>query len=427
MASETENDQKLRCRIALEALRNGVPNREAVRMLGCSQPDAERRFEELLRKATDRHDPPASAVGMLVSGDFGTGKSHLLTHLEHQALSRGFICSKVAISKETPLYDLGKVFKSAIDNGRMPDHSGRLIEELGQALKPDSQRYASFFKWAHETESNGLSPMFPASLIVHERSNDLELNSAIENFWAGDRILKGKVTSGLTHVGQRRNYTFNMPKAADLPPQRLRFIIELIKAAGYKGWVVLLDEIELVAQYSQLQRGRSYAELSRWLGQMNSRSYPGLAVVGTVTGDFALEIINPDGAKKDRDYVTERLKTKYGHLIDASATGMTLLESQSVPLNELSDDDVRDTMEKLRQMYSTAYDWNAPALPTLARGAGYQNRMRYRVRTSINEWDLRRLYPDYAPDTAVQEFHHSYEENTDLEKTTKDDTDNLPW
>lgn len=33
---------------ALEGLRNGVPNRDAVHALGCNQEDAERRFLELL-------------------------------------------------------------------------------------------------------------------------------------------------------------------------------------------------------------------------------------------------------------------------------------------------------------------------------------------------------------------------------------------
>ena len=426
MPSQAKNTQAHSCRAALEALRNGVPNSEAVKRRGCKQPEAEKRFENLLGAAANEDD----ALGMLVSGEFGSGKSHLLTHLEHLALSRGFVCSKVAISKETPLYDLGKVFKSAMDNGRMPDHSGRLIEELGQSLRPNSEGYANFFEWAHNTEANGLSQMFPASLIVHERSNDLELNSEIENFWAGDRILKGKITGGLAHIGQRRNYTFNMPKAAELPPQRTRFIIELIKTAGYKGWVVLLDEIELTAQYSLLQRGRSYAELSRWLGQTSGQRYPGLVVVGTVTGDFALEIISPDGSKKDRDYVAPRLEARYNHLVSVAETGMRLIEYECIPLNEPTDDDVHDTMERLREIYSTAYGWDAPKLPTQERGAGYQNRMRYKVRTSINEWDLLRLYPDYAPDTDVREFHHTYEENKDLEKTTKDDADDytsVPW
>ena len=119
----------------------------------------------------------------------------------------------------------------------MPDRNGRLIEELGQALKPDSLEYTNFFQWANETKSNGLSQIFPASLLVHERSTDLELNSEIENFWAGDRILISRVKSGLRQIGQMKSYSFRAPKAADLPPQRLRFLVELVKAAGYKdGW-----------------------------------------------------------------------------------------------------------------------------------------------------------------------------------------------
>ena len=333
MLANVEEHRSLSYRRALEALRNGVPNSEAVKMLGCNQPKAENQFKDLLTRAADSDNPPSGALGMLVSGDFGTGKSHLLTHLEHQALSQGFVCSKVAISKETPFYDLGKMFKSAVDNGRMPNRNGRLIEELGQALKPDSLGYANFFQWANETKFNGLSQMFAASLLVHERSMDLELNTEIENFWAGDRILISRVKRGLRQIGQMKSYSFRAPKAADLPPQRLRFVVELIKAAGYKGWVVLLDEIELVGSYSILQRGRSYAELARWLGHASGETYPGLVVVGTVTGDFASEIISPGGTKKDRDYVAAKLETRHGDKVDRAVSGMNLLERTCMPLN----------------------------------------------------------------------------------------------
>ena len=427
MGIHAENNT-LTSRRALEALRNGVPNREAVKILGCSQPETEGRFEEMLAHAADRDNVPDRALGMLVSGDFGSGKSHLLTHLEQQALSQGFVCSKVAISKETPLYDLGKVFKSAVDNGRMPNRAGRLIEELGHVLNPRSQEYDNeydnFVVWANDTESNGLSQMFPASLRVHEESRDLELNSEIENFWAGDRILISKVKNGLKQIGQFQSYSFRAPKAAELPPQRLRFVIELIKAAGYKGWVVLLDEIELVGSYSLLQRGRSYAELARWLGQAVDDPYSGLVTVGAVTDDFASAIISPDG-KKDRDYVGPRLARtdRYKNIEARAETGMRLLEREVIPLKQPTDTEVRETAEKLRQIYSTAYDWDPPALQVEARGAGYQNRMRYKVRASINEWDLLRLYPDYSPETEGDEFRHTYEENADLERESKDEDD----
>ena len=167
----------LTARLAVEALRNGVPNREAVRELGCNQPRAEQRFVDMLEGTADAQNRPGAAPGMLVSGDFGAGKSHLLEHLKHLALSRNFVCSRVAISKETPLYDLGKVFSSAMESGRIPDRAGRFIEELSLAIEQKSARYEAFSRWAEEAASNGLlSPIFPASLRVYERSDDFELN-----------------------------------------------------------------------------------------------------------------------------------------------------------------------------------------------------------------------------------------------------------
>ncbi len=421
MAAHSDGNSTLTYRLAVEALRSGVPNREAVRILGCNQPRAEGRFDGMLTSVMDADN----SVGMLVSGDFGSGKSHLLAHLEDQALSQNFVCSKVAISKETPLYDLGKVYKSAMENGRMPSRSGRLIEELAQAMKPASEEYAAFFRWANSAASSGLiSPMFPASLIVHERSRELDLNAEIESFWAGDRILVSRVKNGLRQIGQQQNFTFRAPKAAELPPQRLRFAIELIKGAGYRGWVILLDEIELIGSYSILQRGRSYAELARWMGQDVNEAYPSLVVVGTVTDDFASYIISPDGAKKDHDYMGPKLQdsSRYSSIAARAETGMRLLERECEPLSPPNDDDVSATVEKLRQLYSDAYDWEAPPLEGKAGGAGFQGRMRYKVRASINEWDLLRLRPGSQPHTVSEEFILTYEENTDLERESQADS-----
>ena len=51
---------------------------------------------------------------------------------------------------------------------------------------------------------------------------------------------------------------------------------------------------------------------------------------------------------------------------------------------------------------------------------GYQNRMRYKVRAAIYQWDLLPLYPDCRPETEGQEFRHTYEENADLERVSKE-------
>ena len=421
MAASPPNE--LAARLAVEALRNGVPNREAVRELGCNQPRVEQRFVQMLEGTEDVQNRPSADSGMLVSGDFGSGKSHLLEHLEHLALSRNFVCSRVAISKETPLYDLGKVFSSAMENGRIPNRGGRFIEEISLAIDPRSARYEALSRWADETMSNGvMSPVFPASLLVYERSDDFELNGDIESFWAGDRIQIAKLRAGLRQIGEASTYRFRAPKAADLPPQRLRFAVELIKGVGYRGWVVLLDEIELMGSYSILQRGRSYAEVARWMGLAQGERYPGLIVIGAVTEDFAAAIISPDGQKKDRDYVRPRLEqsARYAALGARAESGMRLLEQGCVALDPPSDDDVKATMETLRRLYQRAYDWEPPVHEASAGGAGFQGRMRYKVRTAINEWDLLRLHPTYQPDTEIEGFDTRYEENADLEHEARD-------
>ena len=418
---DAANSQATKYRLALEALRSGVPNREAVRALECRQPQADARFTEMLNRAESAGDPsapPNTHAGMLVAGDFGAGKSHLLTHFQNRALARGFVCSKVVISKETPLYDLGKVFVSAVENGQIQERGGRLIEELAQTLKPDSDSYAAFFRWANAKADDGtLHPIFPASLIVHERAGDLDLNVKIESFWAGERLGVRDLRGGLRSIGQERNFKFRAPRVADLPPQRLRFLIELIKAAGCKGWVVLIDEIELIGSYSILQRGRSYAETARWMGQATYDAYPGLAVVGAVTDDFASANISPDGARKDRDYIRPRLENNARHaaLAPLAETGMRLLERGFISLTPPTDEDVKDVLERLRRLYSLAYGWDAPPLSDSASGAGYRGRMRYKVRAAINQWDLRRLNLG-NPETVGDEYRHGYEEDPDLER-----------
>ena len=91
-----------------------MPNGDAVAVLGCNQPAVEREFNSMLARVSGESNIADSGLGMLVAGEFGAGKSHLLSYLETQALQQNFVCSRVVISKETPLFDMEKVFKAAV-------------------------------------------------------------------------------------------------------------------------------------------------------------------------------------------------------------------------------------------------------------------------------------------------------------------------
>lgn len=419
MVAQTANG-KLNNRRALEALRNGVPNGDAVAVLGCNQPWVERLFNEMLSEVTGEGQGTEGAQGMLVAGEFGSGKSHLLGYLELQALSQNFVCSRVVISKETPLFDVDKIYRAVVENAKVPGVTGQMVEEIAQKLDPNSHSYGEFFRWANRND-NGLHRILPATLMVHERDNDPELLNRINWFWSGERIDLKPVRDGLRHVGQLQNYPFRAPVSRDMPPQKLRFVLGLIKAAGYRGWVILLDEIELVANYSVLQRARSYAEIARWMGQTAEEKYPGLVVVGTMTTDLPVVVLDD---KEDRDKAVPRLRARGGEadLLTAvrAEAGIRLLEHGVRNLAEPDGDMLLSLYGQLRTIHSEAYDWDAPHI-NHDIGSGIPSRIRSYVRRWINEWDLRRLYPDTEPDIEETELTFSYEEDTTLEQAHSED------
>src|SRR4030042_2397429 len=113
-------DEQVKNRRAIEALRNGVPNRDAVAVLGCNQPEIEDKFRRQLQNTRDMITDGRPNEGMLVAGDFGSGKSHLLEYLMHLALEQNFVCSKIVISKETQLYDPIKLYRAAAESAIVP-------------------------------------------------------------------------------------------------------------------------------------------------------------------------------------------------------------------------------------------------------------------------------------------------------------------
>jgi hypothetical protein len=399
---------------ALEALRNGVPNRDAVQALGSHQTAVEQKFVALL----DALKQDSLPEGILLSGGFGSGKSHLLEYLEHKALLANCVCSRIVVSKETPLFDLGKVFKSAVEQATVPGRTGQAIQEIAHMLRPGSDRYAEFYRWA-TAKTSGLPEVFAASLFVHERlGNDPELVEEMTSFWAGDRLTVARVKEGLRKLGASKVFDVRPVKVKDLGLPRFAFASRLIRAAGFAGWVLLIDEVELVGRYSRLQRARSYAEVARWLG--TGDGHPGgIGAVMAITDDFTLAVLQQ---KSDRDLIGEILQRKatseYQAMVESAERGMKLIERNALPLAPPDSSVLIATHNGLRSIHAKAFDWSPPELSVGVQSL--QRPMRSYVRRWLNEWDLRRLYPDATVDIVEQDIGVGYEEDHDLEVSSDD-------
>ena len=283
-------DEQVRNRRAIEALRNGVPNRDAVTVLGCNQPEIEDKFRSQLQKTKQAIANGGKNEGIMIAGEFGAGKSHLLEYLMHLALEQNFVCSKVVISKETPLFDPLKLYRAAVGSAVVPGKRGSVMTEIATGLKFNSDLYADFYQWIHQKAA--LNSRFAASLFLFERMpNDPELRNRIIRYWSGDKMGAGEIKKYLKACREPVTYKIDSITGKELALQSFKFAARLIMAAGYSGWVLLIDEVELVSRYSLMQRAKSYAELARWMGKLEESNYAGLAVVSSITADFQSKVL----------------------------------------------------------------------------------------------------------------------------------------
>ena len=309
-------------RRAIEALRAGVPSRDAVAVLGTGQTAIEDRVDALLADAQD-----GRPGGVLLGGGFGAGKSHLLEHLARLALDRGFAVSRVVISKETPLHDPVKVFQAAAASAVTVHGSGPAIAEAAAEVDLDARGYAELRLWASSPAAN-LNERFAATLTLfaRHRDRDGEFADAIARFWSGDPIAAPELRRRLRELGQSPVVLPPVP-ARELGSQRLRFAARLLAAAGCAGWLILFDEVELIGRYSLQQRAKSYAEVARWVRGEHGASALPLAAVLAMTDDFEAAVITGKG---DREQVGQRLRAKEtpeaADLAGAAEQGMRIID-----------------------------------------------------------------------------------------------------
>jgi hypothetical protein len=188
--------------------------------------------------------------------------------------------------------------------------------------------------------------------------------------------------------------------------------------------VIFFDEVELIGRYSLLQRGRSYAELARWMGAGDSGAGPGPgsgsgsgaapAAVFAMTDDFEAAVL--DG-KDDRVQIPAKLRAKQSPEWDETAAlaeaGMRHIADDMLLLEPPDDEELNRAYAALKQLHADAFEWTPPDVAGLERlGA---TRMRQNVRAWINEWDLVRLDPAFRPQTVAVEIVSDYREDSDLE------------
>ena len=376
-------------RWAIEALRNGVPNRHAVAHLGTFQQAIEDRFRQ---EALETAVAPGSR-GFLIRGDFGVGKSHLLYALQVLASELGFATSTLSVSKETPLNSFPRIARTVLRQLRLPDMEGTGLPAAATRAKFQSEDWLDLQTWADNLEFG--EGWWGATLALYTKlAAQQELSDQIVRFWGGDnnltaRVLRDALSSnglaGLYQVGRRA-------ATGELDYQRLAFASRLVQGLGFKGLVVFVDEIELIAQFARLQRLRAYQHLADLLGRTDrpELAEAALLVVGAVTSDFDEAVLR---GKQDLEEVPRIADSKYGpEVAEACTAGMEAIR-EAVPVAPPSEAAVAHVRDAVTGMYRRAYPgWSPP--PGEKTTLWASTRMRELIRRWITAWDLQRYYEE---------------------------------
>lgn len=229
-------------RQALEALRMGVVPARGLERLTVGRDAEQARLDGLFA---------AGQGTLLISGPYGSGKTHLVELAEARALAEGFLVARTSFDpEETPPSHPLRVYRALATRIRYPGAAGRglrpLLDALASRASHATPEGASFHRW-----------LTPALWALEHADEDLA--DDLVDFVEGSLPADGAdLADELVRAGWRgprmlslRDYrTFGQILA-----YLLGGIATWARDAGHRGLVVLLDEAEYLDRLDATARG----------------------------------------------------------------------------------------------------------------------------------------------------------------------------
>jgi hypothetical protein len=378
-----------------------------VAQLGTTQSEIKAHFEQALESA----ESGASVKPLVISANFGSGKSHLLEFLQSVAEDRNFATSYLVVSPEMPLGNGQMVLKALSESSRAPGRTGKALRELSSELQNRSEAVVRLRNWA--ATAPNFNDRFRALLhLFGEFSSDPELRFQIIGDIEGKPLLKTLINQRLKEIGAYGDYDLRGgPRSSLLAHDRIRLFAQMVRASGVNGLVVLFDELERMAQFSKKQRLAAYEELG-WWSRIAAEPGNGIVPVFAMTASFINTCVQPDEASAFLIQHDER---------DLQAQqGIALLKS-NLRLIDPSRSEIESVRYRIKALYEEAYQLSLPDFSD----DYYDNTtpIRQRIRRWITQWDLHRFYPDQSPQVEIQEMRFDVSPIADKELADDQDED----
>lgn len=329
-------------RVIIEGLRSGVPYRETAEAMTIGRQENLKALGTLMETVAQGRHP--KLWGEVIRANYGEGKTHLMHALAAQAWESNWVVSMISVSKETPLDSLDRLYPKLAMNAVRPGSNHAGLESIVEESLRGPHLLA-------ESRDVPLSDRVRALLDNLVRQN------------AGVEALVADLHGQFMNLGDlKRIHRENFSKPLKISHSRIRDEIPayfalvdwLITRAGYQGWLLLIDEVELMGKFGRGARARSYANVGRILEGLGERTISVWAVAANFQNDVIIQ-------RKDLDQAPAWLLARPKEAADARLAQVALEElSAARPLSRPNATQIRELVERVYQLHQEAYRWSPP-------------------------------------------------------------------
>jgi len=279
-----------------------------------------------------------------LSAPYGGGKTHFLTLVKARALSANVLTSYVELhSREAPFDRFEVIFPKVMRGVTLPDGHG--VEHMLENWARQFPYYSS-----QEVEANlrQIAPSldFRAALracLQYANTDSPDHQMRMQGIVAW---LQGyRITSELSKAtGIRSNIAIG--NVSEILGSFLRFV----RASGYAGLVLLLDEAEAITSLAQSRKREEANQNMRKLLD-NADEHSGLYVLFAITPKF---LTDPNNGAQSYPALWTRIK-------DVIGGGLQQVSSRStvMMLPPFEQGTLEDLASRIVNTHSRAYEWNA--------------------------------------------------------------------
>lgn len=397
----------------IESLRAGVPTRSSTRQL----PDLRAGLTSLINNDLDEFKEGKTPTGRLVWGQYGQGKTHVLTTAEHLALDKGFAVSLVSLSREVSCHNLQHFYSRVASRIRVPDST---VYGIYKAL---SKKFASDLPdTSIQTEGRYDHPLPALMAEDFFYAAAGEEQDLIYADLMGTRLPLPEVKR--IHK-QNRQIPFprfdNMFKASEHMKAYFGVMADLIKFCGYSGWVILVDEAELIGRLGVIGRLKAYRNINWLLNVSGEQRYPIYCIIAAASR--LQDELWYSERRRDSSEIPQIAEMRFGEAASKElAEFFVWAVSDSNPVvDPVVSDSLGNLLLRLAELHGITYGWDAQIdVEQLFHHLG-DTTVRTYIRAALEVLDQKYVYRDYEIPTADAEIKENLEEDKAFFSEAEDD------